>query len=132
MKKIIYLLLTASLLAGCVLNMVTVRKQLNLVNESELQLMAADQYSTFLSDNKVLNPGTNKDAAMVHRTGTNIANAIEKYYSSKRQESILEGYKWEFNSIDSKEVNAWCMPGGKVVIYTVVANGKKHCDIIKY
>ncbi len=118
MKKIIWLILAASLLTGCVLNMVTGRKQLSLVNESELQLMAADQYSTFLSDNKVLNPGNNKDAAMVHRTGTNIANAIEKYYSSRGQELILEGYKWEFSTIDSKEVNAWCMPGGKVVIYT--------------
>ena len=111
-------MLAAFLLAGCVLNMVTGRKQLNLVNESDLQLMAADQYSTFLSDNKVLNSATNKDAAMVHRTGTNIANAIGEYYSNKGQESILEGYKWEFNTIDSKEVNAWCMPGGKVVIYT--------------
>ena len=118
MKKIIYLLFAASFLAGCVLNLVTGRKQLNLVNESELQLMAADQYNTFLSDNKVLNPGTNEDAAMVHRTGSKIASAIEDYYNNKGQESILEGYVWEFNTIDSDQVNAWCMPGGKVVIYT--------------
>jgi predicted Zn-dependent protease len=118
MKKVIYLLIAASILAGCVLNVVTGRKQLNLVNESELQLMAANQYSTFLSDNKVLNSRNNKDAAMVSRTGTNIADAIGKYYSSKGQGSILEGYEWEFNTIDSKEVNAWCMPGGKVVVYT--------------
>jgi predicted Zn-dependent protease len=118
MKKVIYLLFTASLLAGCVLNAVTGRKQLSLINESELQLMAADQYQTFLSDSKVLNPRTNKDAAMVSRTGNNIADAIRKYYGSQGQSSILDGYIWEFNTIDSKEVNAWCMPGGKVVVYT--------------
>jgi predicted Zn-dependent protease len=118
MKKIIYLLLTASLLAGCIINAVTGRKQLSLVNESELQLMAADQYKTFLSDSKVLNPRNNKDAAMVSRTGNNIADAIRRYYGNQGQSSILNGYIWEFNTIDSKEVNAWCMPGGKVVVYT--------------
>jgi predicted Zn-dependent protease len=118
MKKVIYILLSASILAGCVLNAVTGRKQLSLVNEAELQLMAASQYNAFLSDNKVLNPRTNKDAAMVSRTGNNIADAIRKYYSNQGQASILEGYKWEFNTIDSKDVNAWCMPGGKVVVYT--------------
>jgi predicted Zn-dependent protease len=118
MKSILFSLLITFLVAGCILNQVTGRKQLSLVNESELQLMATNQYMTFLDENKVLNPRNNKDAAMVDRVGARIANAITKYYDSHGKPQILEGYKWEFNTIESNEVNAWCMPGGKVVVYT--------------
>ncbi|HKI87553.1 MAG TPA: M48 family metallopeptidase [Draconibacterium sp.] len=118
MKKILILILIAGFLPGCILNKVTGRKQLSLVPESELQLMAVSQYSTFLSENKVLNPNNNKDAAMVDRVGARISNAITTYYKSQGIESVTEGYKWEFNTVDSKEVNAWCMPGGKVVVYS--------------
>ncbi|KAF0235748.1 MAG: peptidase M48, partial [Prolixibacteraceae bacterium] len=112
MKKIIILMFIASILTGCILNKVTGRKQLSLVQESELQLMAVSQYNSFLSENKVLNPATSKDAAMVDRVGARISNAITKYYNSQGKQSVTEGYKWEFNTVDSKEANAWCMPGG--------------------
>jgi len=117
MKNILFLLLIASLLAGCAINQVTGRKQLSLVPESELQLMATSQYNTFIAENKALS-NNNSNAAMVDRVGAKIANAITKYYTNKGQGSVLEGYKWEFNTIESKDVNAWCMPGGKVVVYT--------------
>ena len=116
MKYIIFFLLGALFLTGCVLNMVTGRNQLSLVPESELQLMGTSQYSAFLAEHKVLSPAT-KEAAMVDRVGARISNAITKYYNSQGQQSVIEGYNWEFNTIDSKEVNAWCMPGGKVVVY---------------
>ena len=119
MKKILSLLLSACLLTGCVLNLVTGRKQLTLVNDADLRLMAVSQYNTFLKDNKVLSSGTSRDAAMVDRIGARIANAITKYYNTEEKKSVLEGYSWEFNTIDDKKViNAWCMPGGKVVVYT--------------
>ncbi len=117
MKKIIFLLLGTLFLTGCALNLVTGRKQLSLVPESELQLMATSQYSNFLDEHKVLSPG-HKDAEMVDRVGARISNAITKYFNSEGKPSVVEGYKWEFNTIDSEEVNAWCMPGGKVVVYT--------------
>jgi predicted Zn-dependent protease len=117
MKNITFLSLIAFLLTGCVLNMVTGRNQLSLVPESELQLMATSQYSAFLAEHKVLSR-TNRDAAMVNRVGARISDAITKYYTSQGQQSVIEGYKWEFNTIDDKAVNAWCMPGGKVVVYT--------------
>lgn len=118
MKKIFVLLLGACLMAGCALNLLTGRNQLSLVKESDLQLMAVSQYKTFLSENKVLNPATSNEAATVDRVGARIANAITKYYNNQGKGSMLEGYLWEFNTIDSKEINAWCMPGGKVVVYT--------------
>jgi len=118
MKKIIVIFIGFCLLAGCALNLVTGRNQLSLVQESDLQLMAKDQYKTFLTDHKVLNPGTSRDAAMVDRVGARISNAIAKYFNSQGNGQILEGYLWEFNTVESKEINAWCMPGGKVVVYT--------------
>lgn len=118
MKNTLFVLLLSGLMAGCALNLVTGRNQLSLVPEAELQLMAVSQYNTFLTTHKVLNPGSNSSAAMVDRVGARIANAISTYYSNKGQTAVLEGYTWEFNTVDSKEVNAWCMPGGKVVVYT--------------
>lgn len=115
--RLILLVLVAALFTGCALNLVTGRNQLSLVNESEMQLMAVDQYRTFLDENKVLSSG-NRDAAMVDRVGARISNAILKYYTSQGKGSVLEGYKWEFNTVESKSANAWCMPGGKVVVYT--------------
>jgi predicted Zn-dependent protease len=111
------LILIAALLAGCILNQVTGRKQLSLVNESELQLMAVNQYRTFLTENHVLR-SNNREAAMVERVGMRISNAITRYYDQQGKGAILEGYNWEFNTVESKAVNAWCMPGGKVVVYT--------------
>ena len=118
MKKILFLIATAGILSGCVLNLVTGRKQLSLVPESELQLMATSQYKTFLDDNKVLNSASSTDAAMVDRVGARISSAITRYYQGQGKQSVIDGYTWEFNTIDSKEANAWCMPGGKVVVYT--------------
>lgn len=99
------------------MNLVTGRNQLSLVPESELQLMATGQYNTFLAENNTLN-SRNSSAAMVDRVGGRIANAVTQYYTGKGQGSVLEGYQWEFNTIVSDDVNAWCMPGGKVVVYT--------------
>jgi len=116
--KYLMLVLVAAFLAGCLLNLVTGRNQLSLVPESELQLMATSEYKTFLSEHKVLNPANNRDAAMVSRVGARISGAITKYYTSRQEGSVIEGYKWEFNTVDNKAVNAWCMPGGKVVVYS--------------
>ena len=118
MKKILSFLLLASLFVACSQNLVTGRKQLSLVSETELQSMAKQEYQTFLTANKVVNVNSNKDAEMVRRVGNRIAAAIKTFYDGNGQPSVLEGYQWEFNLIDNKEVNAWCMPGGKVVVYT--------------
>src|SRR6187401_684177 len=118
MKKIVAFLLVAFVFISCAENLVTGRKQLSLVSEAELQSMAKEEYQTFLTANSVVNANTNKDAEMVRRVGSRIAAAIKTYYDGQGQTSILEGYKWEFNLVDNKEVNAWCMPGGKVVVYT--------------
>lgn len=119
MKKLFLLFAGASLFViGCTTNAITGRKQLSLISESTLQQEAVTQYKSFLTENKVVSSTNNKDAEMVTRVGRRIADAITKYYSEKGLSSELSGYKWEFNLVDNKEVNAWCMPGGKVVVYT--------------
>lgn len=55
---------------------------------------------------------------MVKRVGNRVASALQQYYASKGLTNPAANYSWEFNLVDNKEVNAWCMPGGKVVVYT--------------
>ena len=118
MRFFAFLFSVAILLSACTHNAITGRNQLSLVSESQVEATAKTQYTQFLSQNKVVSSGTSRDAEMVRRVGSRIAAAITKYYAEKGQSSLLSGYQWEFNLVDSKEVNAWCMPGGKVVVYT--------------
>ncbi len=115
MKKMLWLIAPLSFLFACSENAVTGRKTLPFVSEAQMQQMADPQYDSFLRVNKVL---SNSNAVMVKRVGQKIATAITKYYTDQGNASVLEGYKWEYNLVDSKEANAWCMPGGKIVVYT--------------
>ncbi len=118
MKKLLFIILSTVLFAACSRNAVTGRKQLSLIPESELQAQAVSQYQSFLSTAKVVGSSGSRDAEMVQRVGNRIANAITQYYASQGKADILDGYKWEFNLVNDKQVNAWCMPGGKVVVYS--------------
>lgn len=118
MKKIGMILGLLVLLAGCSRNTITGRKQLQLYNEADIQSMAAQEYRQFLTDNKVVSSNANKDAEMVTRVGKRISTAITQFYTDKGLAKELEGFAWEYHLVDSKDVNAWCMPGGKIVVYT--------------
>ena len=118
MKNLILLFSVTIMIAACTTNAVTGRKQLSLIPEEQLQADAVQQYQSFLSQSKVVSSSNNRDAEMVKRVGSRIANAITSYYGSQGKTDVLSGYKWEFNLVDSKDANAWCMPGGKVVVYT--------------
>ena len=122
MKKIIFLFLAIPVFVSCSTNAVTGRKQLALFPEETLQQQALTEYQSFLTKNKIVSGSVNKDADMVKRVGTRVSRAITDYYTQKGLASELNGYKWEFNLVDSKEVNAWCMPGGKVVVYSGLLN----------
>src|SRR4030095_10506787 len=88
------------------------------IPESELQSMALQQYQQFLSTNKVVSSSANRDAEMVARVGQRISRAAEELLASKGLSDQLKGYNWEYQLVDNKEANAWCMPGGKIVVYT--------------
>ena len=117
-QKFISFFLVSFLIIACSTNTVTGRKQFKMLPESELQAMGSSQYQQFLSTNKVVSNTNNRDAEMVRRVGQRISRAVTEYYAQKGLSKELEGYKWEYNLVESKDVNAWCMPGGKIVVYT--------------
>ena len=93
------------------------RKQLRLISEREMIGMSFQAYDEFLDTSKVL-PDTHKDVIVVRRVGNRIKDAVEKYLADNGQSKRIEGFEWEFNVVNDNTVNAWCMPGGKVVVYT--------------
>ncbi|MCY7311921.1 MAG: M48 family metallopeptidase, partial [Chitinophagaceae bacterium] len=117
-QKITSFFILSALLIACSNNALTGKKQLTLLPESELQTMAIGEYQTFLSSNKVVSASNNRDAEMVKRVGNRIVKAVETYYADKGMSDKLAGFKWETNLVEDKNVNAWCMPGGKIVVYT--------------
>jgi predicted Zn-dependent protease len=106
------------LVIACTQNPITGRNQLSLVPESQMQQMAVSQYRQFLTENRVVSSTQSKDAEMVKRVGSRIASAVTNYYRGQGLAQELEGYQWEYNLVQSNDVNAWCMPGGKIVVYT--------------
>jgi predicted Zn-dependent protease len=95
---------------------ITGRQQLSLIPSSELNALSFQQYTQFLSENQL---STNAaQSARVEKVGRDIQQAVERFYAEQGQSAALEGYAWEFHLVDDKEVNAWCLPGGKVVVYT--------------
>lgn len=115
-KVIIAGILMLGLVISCSTNPVTGEKTLALVSNSEILPSAFQQYTTFLSENKVIS-GT-ADAKRVETVGMKIRAAAEKLLKSRGTLETLNGYAWEYKLVDSKEVNAWCMPGGKIVVYS--------------
>ena len=117
LKFSILLVLSAILLySACSTVAVTNRKQIKLIPNSTMFATSFQQYDGFLKEHKVITGTT--QANQVKNVGAKIQKAVEKYFADKGQSAVLKDYKWEFNLVDDKQVNAWCMPGGKVVFYT--------------
>jgi predicted Zn-dependent protease len=106
----------ALLIAACATNPFTGKKTMALVGNSQIFPSAFQQYNQFLADNKVVS-GT-ADAKKIENIGTKIKVAAEKWLGANGHANYLDGYQWEYKLIESKDVNAWCMPGGKIVFYT--------------
>ncbi|SFW60419.1 M48 family metallopeptidase [Chitinophaga sancti] len=117
-KKFLFLGVSVAMMMSCASVPITGRRQLNLIPESTMQSMALTEYKTFLTENKTVTTAGNKDADMVKRVGARISAAVTQYMTQNNMGNEVASYKWEFNLVDNKEVNAWCMPGGKVVVYT--------------
>lgn len=116
LKFFLPLLITLLTFYYCSTVPLTGRSQLNLIPAGEMLSMSYQQYGQFLSENKLSNNQSN--VAMVKRVGQNIQHAVETYMAQNNLTKRLNGYKWEFNLVEDPQVNAWCMPGGKVVVYT--------------
>lgn len=96
----------------------TNRKQfVGMVSGEQMMAMSFTEYKGFMDSSKVV-PYKNRDAEMITRVGGRIKKAVEDYLIQNNYSHIINGYQWEFKLVESKEVNAWCMPGGKVCFYT--------------
>lgn len=115
-KRFILLASIVLVVTSCKTNPFTGKKMLNAYSNAQLFPTAFQQYDQFLGENKVIK-GT-KDAEMITRVGERIATAAERWLNANGYEGYLKDYKWEYNLVDDKTVNAWCMPGGKIVFYT--------------
>src|SRR5690606_26515642 len=109
-------LIVGLLMFGCATNPFTGKKTMALVGNNELFASSFQQYNTFIKENKVVT-GT-ADAEMVKKVGEKIKKAAETYLKANGYSNYLKDYKWEYKLVQDKAANAWCMPGGKIVVYT--------------
>lgn len=111
------ILVTALALQSCKTVPVTGRKQLNLVPNALITSMAFTAYDSVVKTSVTLSQNDQR-AQMVTRVGSRIQQAVETYMQQNNMSKELKGFKWEYNTISDNTINAWCMPGGKVVVYT--------------
>ena len=116
MKKNAFLLISVILLSACSTVPFTGRKQLRLLPASQMNAMALENYGSFLKVNKLSENKT--QTALVKKVGYKLKNAVEKYLRAQGQQKLIEGFNWEFNLVEDPAINAWAMPGGKIVFYT--------------
>ena len=116
MKRLITILLVIFVF-GCVKVPMTGRRQMKLVSSSTMQTMSYDAYKSFLDTSNVIYDGA--EYVMVQNSGNKIKAAVMNYMNTKKKyKKRVQGYEWDFNLVNGKMVNAWCMPGGKVAFYT--------------
>jgi len=116
MKKIFIFLALGFALESCSKVPLTGRSRLDAVSDAEIMPMVNEQYAQVLKDEKIVT--NSPQGQMVVKVGKNMAAAVEKFLINEGYPEIVESFAWEFNLIQSDQVNAWCMPGGKVGVYT--------------
>jgi len=116
-KNAICLLIIILLFAACKTVPVTGRKQLNLVPNVMIQALAFTEYDSVVKASATLS-SYDERAQMVTRVGTRIQKAVETYMQQNNMSKEIKNFKWEYHTISDNTINAWCMPGGKVVVYT--------------
>lgn len=115
MKQML-VVMVAVLMAACSSVMFTGRKQVKLIPGSEMAAMAVQSYSDFLAENKL---STNKEQVdMLKTVGAKMEKAVQTYMKANGHSKQLNQLKFEFNLVESEEINAWAMPGGKIVFYS--------------
>ncbi|WP_298766521.1 M48 family metallopeptidase [uncultured Polaribacter sp.] len=116
MKKISLLLFTIFLFAECSTVPITGRSRVNFVSDAQVLPASFAQYKGFLEENKL---STNREMTnQIKEVGKNISAAVDRFMRANKMTKEADSYKWEFNLVEDETVNAWCMPGGKVVFYT--------------
>lgn len=116
MRNLLILTLAIFLFTECSTVPITGRKRVNFVSDSQVLPASFAQYDNFLKENKL---STNKEmSTQVREVGKRISAAVDRFMRANNMVEEANSYKWEFNLIEDKTVNAWCLPGGKIVFYT--------------
>lgn len=116
--RILFLAVVTAILASCGTTStvpITGRKQTLLVSDEQVLSLSNQQYQEYMKTAKASTNATN--TAMVKRVGQNLANAVAKFLNANGLGNEVSQYQWVFNLVQSNEVNAFCMPGGKIVVY---------------
>jgi predicted Zn-dependent protease len=116
MKKLYWIFFILLLFFGCVTNPLSGKNTMAFVSNRELFNMSFTQYNDFLRENAVVR--NTAEAEMVTRVGRKIAEAAQKWLTAEGSPNYLNDYRWEYNLVKDDTINAWCMPGGKIVVYT--------------
>lgn len=109
-------IIIVSILCSCATNPFTGKKTFALVPNSKIIPLSFSEYDKFINENKVIND--TYESKQIKRVGQRISVAAERWLDANGYQGYLKNYEWEFTLIDDKTVNAWCMPGGKIVFYT--------------
>jgi predicted Zn-dependent protease len=129
LKKLFFVLPILLVLLSCSKTAFTGRKQLNLIPTQTINQLSFTEYKTFLQQNKTVSSG--KDVDLVRRVGNDLRAAVDVYYKAKNMQKDLKDFAWEFNVVDdANTVNAFCMPGGKVVVYTGILKVTQNEDAL--
>ena len=107
--------LLALFFSACATVPITDRRQVNLIPRSNILSMSFQQYDQFLQNHE-LSQDQDK-VRTVEEVGNKVKTAVQQYFKERDRSEELQGYEWEFHLVADDKVNAFCMPGGKVVIY---------------
>lgn len=116
-KSFLIVVTLTALVLSCSRVPISNRRQMNLLPESEMIGMALTSYNDFLKQNPPA-ASSEPNAQLVKSVGYKIQAGVTSYLAQNKMSDRITGYKWEFNLVNDKAVNAWCMPGGKVVVYS--------------
>lgn len=115
LKGLLTGLLVALVVISCSTVAFTGRNHVLLFSDSEITTLANESYNALMATSKI--SANRNQTAMVNEVGKRLSEALSKYLAKKGQTSVLDGINWDFKLVQDDQVNAFCMPGGKVVIY---------------
>ena len=108
-------LLSVAVLIACSSVAFTGRNRMLLYSDSEITALADQSYSELMASSRL--SADTRQTTVVQEVGVNLSNALSKYLASRGETAVLNGINWDFKLVQDNQVNAFCMPGGKVVFY---------------
>ena len=105
------------ILPSCSTVPITDRKQLSIIPESRINRQAADAYEKFRQKSKLITSGSQLNE--IREIGKKIEHSVSTFFQNKNETDPTRNFEWDYILVNNdKIVNAWCMPGGKIAVYT--------------